>query len=224
MTIVHPRSLEQATVRSLVADSLGACSAQRFAGLAQPLEALRKAHPEDLSVATCRPPSAGVDDAAAAFERPSNNWPPRPKDAAGPAPGRCQSQRTRAGGRRAADPALAGRRECRRGANPSTVLAIGDRLAARALEAARRQNDRVWLLAMMREQGQAAFDRTDRTQAARVWSRMLELVVTPTEARARRPAGGNRAGGAAPARAGGGAGWAVTGLVLRRPFPFLTYL
>ncbi len=90
-------------------------------------------------------------------------------------------------------------RECRRQANPSTVLAIADRLAARALEAARRQDDRVWLLAMLREQGQTAFDRSDRTEAARVWSRMLELVVTPTAATPRRPAGGIRAGGAVPA-------------------------
>ena len=85
-----------------------------------------------------------------------------------------------------------------RGAGRQTdpaLRAYAARFAARALEAARRQDDRVWLLAMLREQGESAFDRNDKKGAAAIWSRMLELVVTPPEARARRPAGGNRAGG-----------------------------
>ena len=45
----------------------------------------------------------------------------------------------------------------------------------------------MWLLAMMREQGELAFDVQDRAGAAAVWSRMLDLVVTPPESKARRP-------------------------------------
>ncbi len=98
-----------------------------------------------------------------------------------------------------------------RGAGNQTdpaVRAYAGRFAARALEAARRQDDRVWLLAMLREQGELAFDRNDKSGAAAIWSRMLELVVTPPEARARRAPGGGRSGGVVPARAkaGGPAG------------------
>ena len=50
-TLVHPRNLDQATVRSLFADSLAACDGGALAALEQPLEALRRAHPDDLSVA-----------------------------------------------------------------------------------------------------------------------------------------------------------------------------
>ena len=77
-------------------------------------------------------------------------------------------------------------RAARRQANPA-VRAFGDKFAVRALEAARRQDDRVWMLAMMREQGELAFDVQDRAGAAAVWSRMLDLVVTPPESKARRP-------------------------------------
>ena len=53
ITLVHPRSLDQALVRSLVADSIGASEPAQLAALAAPLEAVRKAHPEELSVAIC---------------------------------------------------------------------------------------------------------------------------------------------------------------------------
>src|ERR1035438_2212187 len=48
---VDPRSLDTATVRSLVADSIAACDSGERAQLEKPLESLRKAHPDDLSVA-----------------------------------------------------------------------------------------------------------------------------------------------------------------------------
>ena len=94
-------------------------------------------------------------------------------------------------------------RACRKQPSlPPKGQAHADRFAARALEAAGRQEDRVWLLAMMREQGQLAFERNDRAAAAAVWSRMLEMVVAPREARARRPAPNQAARRAPPGRGG----------------------
>ena len=75
---------------------------------------------------------------------------------------------------------------------------IGDRLADRALEAARRQNDNRWMLAMLREQGQLALDHNDRAAAEAVWTRMLNMVVAPEPAK-RQSARPNRPA-AAPAR------------------------
>ena len=54
---------------------------------------------------------------------------------------------------------------------------VGDRLAVLALEAARRQADPLWALAMLREWGQSALDRGDRATAEERWSRMLDLTL-----------------------------------------------
>ena len=49
--MIYPRELDKAAVRSLLAESLAACDARQLAALDEPLELLRKAHPDDLSVA-----------------------------------------------------------------------------------------------------------------------------------------------------------------------------
>ena len=49
--MIHPLELDKATVRSLVAESIAACNADQLAALEEPLESLRKSHPDDLSVA-----------------------------------------------------------------------------------------------------------------------------------------------------------------------------
>ena len=54
---------------------------------------------------------------------------------------------------------------------------LGDPLARRALEAARRQADNLWSLAMLREWGQTALDAGDRGGAERRWAEMLEIVL-----------------------------------------------
>jgi hypothetical protein len=58
-----------------------------------------------------------------------------------------------------------------------TTEAIGEKLAARALLAARRQNDNIWALAMLRERGQLALDGGDRATAEQYWSQMLDLIL-----------------------------------------------
>ncbi len=189
MTIVHPRSLDQASIRSLVADSFDASNPTALAGLAGPLESLRQAHPDDLSVAICAALEALASNDAGRIEttlgRLAQVVEKTPLDPL-PAGVRANSrQRAQAAGQ---IPLWLVARAARRDENPSSVRAQGDRFAARALEAAGRQSDRIWLLAMLREQGQAAFDRNERANAAAIWSRMLDMVVTPSEPRPRRPA------------------------------------
>ena len=68
-----------------------------------------------------------------------------------------------------------------------------------ALEAARRQSEPGWLLAMLREQGELAFENRDRAAAEALWGRMLNLVITPDQAKSRR-APTRRPAAAGPAR------------------------
>lgn len=58
-----------------------------------------------------------------------------------------------------------------------TSLQVARRLEAAALEAARRQIEDDWYLAMLRELGQRAYEAEDRQQAQRVWAFMLEVIL-----------------------------------------------
>ena len=49
--MIHPRELDKASLRSLLAESVAACDGEQLAAIDEPLELLRKAHPDDLSVA-----------------------------------------------------------------------------------------------------------------------------------------------------------------------------
>ena len=59
------------------------------------------------------------------------------------------------------------------------LRAAADRLAALAIDAASRQNDIRWTLAMLREQGQNALQRGDRAAAEAAWGKMLDKVLQP---------------------------------------------
>jgi hypothetical protein len=200
MTLVHPRTLDRAAVRSLVADSIEASDASQLNALAGPLESLRKSQPQEISVAVCIALQAlASNDRArihASLERLAAIVEKTPLDALSDGVKANARERAQAA---AQIPLWLVARGASLQTDPS-LRAYADRFAARALEAARRQDDRVWLLAMLREQGEAALARDDRAGAARVWSRMLYLVITPTEVKPRRPAGANRPG--APTAAG----------------------
>jgi tetratricopeptide (TPR) repeat protein len=58
-----------------------------------------------------------------------------------------------------------------------SVQASGDLFARRALEAARRQSENKWALAMLRAWGQRDLDRGDRASAEAHWSALLDLVL-----------------------------------------------
>jgi len=67
-----------------------------------------------------------------------------------------------------------------------TTEAIGEKLAARALLAAQRQNDKIWALAMLRERGQLALGSGDRAAAEQHWSQMLELILEQPQKKSNR--------------------------------------
>ena len=75
MTIVHPRNLDSAAVRSLFADSIVACDQLEHAQLEKPLESLRQAHPDDLSVAIASTIEAFMSPDAERAERHWNGSP-----------------------------------------------------------------------------------------------------------------------------------------------------
>ncbi len=152
--MIYPSELDKARVRSLLAESLAACDARQLAALDPAMELLRKAHPGDLSVAIAGALRALAGDdplrAETAIQRLLQlleETPPGPHPD-GDRPG-------------ARDRALAARliplyvvaRACSKQSSAAT-RALGDRLAARAFEAAARQSDKRWMLAMLREQGQ----------------------------------------------------------------------
>ena len=64
---------------------------------------------------------------------------------------------------------------------------IAKMFAERAFEAARRQTDNTFYLAMIREQGERAIEKGDRTAAAAAWGQMLEIVVSPPRAKLKKP-------------------------------------
>lgn len=61
----------------------------------------------------------------------------------------------------------------------------GETLAARALEASRRNSDNGYTMAILREWGQIALDAGDKATAEKRWTEMLDLVIpkTPTKAK-----------------------------------------
>ncbi|MES2789222.1 MAG: DUF1583 domain-containing protein, partial [Planctomycetota bacterium] len=57
------------------------------------------------------------------------------------------------------------------------LRAIGSRLGARATEAGRRQNEKASVLAIVKEQGQLAWDAGDKVAAEANWTEMLDLIL-----------------------------------------------
>jgi hypothetical protein len=187
VTLIHPRELDTAAVRSLLAESLSACDAGQLAALAAPLEALRKSHPDDLSVAIASViHSLASSDPGSSLSAPERLSILVDKSPLEPLPpGTRPNARQRAEAARQV-PLWLVARACSKDSS-AQIRAISDRLAARALEAAARQTDPRWLLAMLREQGQRALDRGDRAGAEAAWGRMLTMVLAPEPSRTRRP-------------------------------------
>ena len=185
--IVHPRDLKAATVRSLLAESLAACDAQQLAALDEPLEKLRRAHPDDLSVAiaaTLKAMASGESSQAGpALERLDRLVERTPLEPLPPG-GRANARQRAEAARQV--PLWLVARACNRRPDAASYRAIAERLSARALEAARRQADNLALLAMVREQGEIAMARGDRKAAEASWGRLLDLIMPAPTARTRR--------------------------------------
>jgi tetratricopeptide (TPR) repeat protein len=199
VVLVHPRALDRATVRSLLAESLAACDAQQLAALDEPLEKLRRAHPDDLSVAIAsalRALASGESSRIVpALERLDRLVERTPLEPLPPGARANARQRDEAA---IQVPLWLVARACDSASDAANHRAVAERLAARALEAARRQTDNTAFMAMLREQGDRALARGDHKSAEAAWTKMLETVIAPTTVTPRRPTPGNRAPAASP--------------------------
>jgi tetratricopeptide (TPR) repeat protein len=188
--LVHPREVDHAAVTSLFAEAVRKASRrpELRSEIRSALAGLMDKYPKDLSV-----------HVAAALSVASEEKPEALAEAAGrlvrladETPLEDLSDGDRPNARQRAEAAKQlglwlVARECW---NRDATRKAGDALAARALEAARRQADPLWALAMLRELGQAALDRGDRQTAERSWTQMLELALAnPTAAKAKPAAG-----------------------------------
>ena len=198
--MVHPQELDKATVRSLLAESLAACDADQSAALEEPLEAVRKAHPDDLSVAIAialHALSAGDSRRIEPSLERLNELLERSR-LEPLAPGSRANARQRTEAARQL-PLWLVARACEQQSS-ATVRELGDRLRAQALEAARRQSEPRWALAMIREQGQLALEHHDRARAEAAWGRMLNMVLTPEQTKTLSPRVTRAANGPGPAK------------------------
>ena len=197
VTLVYPRDLDRARLRSLMAESLAACDARQLAALDEPLETLRKAHPEDLSIAIAialkalaSGDSKQIAPALDGLNRLVEQTPLEPLPPGGRANARQRAEAARQ------VPLWLVARACGKASGSSDLRVTADGLAARAIEAARRQADNQALLAMLREQGELALAHGDPKAAEAAWGRMLEMILPAEPARARR----NRTPAGAPAQ------------------------
>ena len=188
MVLVHPLELDKAEVRSLLAEAIagpeGAPLApdrlQELEALIQPLEALRKAHPEDFSVAIAEVLVVmGIGDSKrieAALDRLVSLVDKTPLEP--------MLEGARANSRQRPRPAsssLSGWSPvpARTHGDAARLTAVAEKLEARAVEAAHRLSDNHALMAMLRERGDLALARGDRPVAEAVWTRMLETLIEP---------------------------------------------
>jgi tetratricopeptide (TPR) repeat protein len=186
VALVYPRDLDKARLRSMMAESLSACDRGQLAALDEPLETLRKAHPEDLSIAISIAlkalASGDAKQIAPALESLDRLVEQTPLEALPPG-GRANARQRVEAARQV--PLWLVARACGNASGASDLHATADRLAARAIEAARRQADNLVLLAMFREQGELALAHGDTKGAEAAWGRMLEMVIPAESARTR---------------------------------------
>ena len=211
MILVHPREIDKATVRSLLAEAIAAPAPAPQSGhseaekhgrdqLAAALELAATKYPDDISVAIARALLAlsrggqSIKPALAQLNALVDKTPLEPL-----APGARANARQRAVAAREV-PLWMVARACWKHAGTIEPAGFADKLAARALEAARRQTENTTLLAMIREQGELAIERGDKAGAMAAWGRMLELVVDPPELKSKKGAPGPTSPPEAPRR------------------------
>jgi tetratricopeptide (TPR) repeat protein len=199
--LVHPRDLDKAAVRSVYAESLAACARapeQLKRGEAT-LDELCGRFPDDSSVRTASALAALAggdrDRIKEALEALTALMERQPLEQL-PAGARANARQRAEAARQL--PLWLVARAC--WGHPDSAREYGDRFAARALDAARRQADSRWTLAMLRERGQHALDVGDKDAAAAAWGQMLDQVLAREVAR-KRPGTPARAPAPAPAPA-----------------------
>jgi hypothetical protein len=210
LLVVNPREIDKATIRSLLAGCLESAGREpeTLTQVKARLDELVKANPGDFEVQIARALAdcqggdpAAIASAAATLDRLTNETP-----LVALAPGtQATARQADEAARRLGLGLIA--RACW---NHDSTFEIGDRLASKALDAARRQPDPAWTLAIVRERGQKALDKGDRNGAESRWESLLALILedrlakpspTPAQAPAANPARPTPAG--RPDRAAG---------------------
>ena len=177
--LCHPRELDKAGVTCLFAESIKGLKDQKdlAAEVRDTLERLVSTYPDDLSVLAASAMLAGLDDKAESLAQAADRLAKRvdsqPLETL-PAGGRANARQRDEAARELVLWVVA--RDC---SKHDATRSFGERFAARALEAARRQADNRWSLAMLRETGQAALDRGDKLAAEAAWRGMLKMVLIP---------------------------------------------
>jgi tetratricopeptide (TPR) repeat protein len=185
--IVQPRDLDRALVSSMLASAIQSAGAtpELLTEVNASVEKLLEQHGQDLSVQIAAALSAlaagkpeAITDSLQRLVKVVDDTPLEELPAGSRANARQRAEAAKQIGLWLVT------RELGRVSNPSggprkmpDLSAVADKLAARALQAARRQSDSSWSLAMLRELGQLALDRGDRATAERHWTEMLEIVL-----------------------------------------------
>ncbi len=195
--MVHPRELDKASVRSLLADALTAqARATPTPDETKARDRVRAGDRGRRKEGARRPVGCRRGRTLRYFERQrSGNQDRRSSISTGSSTKRRSSPCRRAprptrGTRTVAlrqVPLWLVARACEKQQKPVGPAGFAAKLAARALEAAGRQTDNQLLLAMLREAGENALARGDRGTAEAAWRRMLALVIEPPESKLKRP-------------------------------------
>ena len=187
--LCHPRDLDKTAVVSLFGEATKALRDHKdlVDEVRTRIARLVEAHPDDLSVqaaATILAANEGNAEALAhAAERLAKAADAAPLEPL-PADTRPNARQRETAARHLLLWVVA--RECFKS---DATRSLGESLAAKAREAARRQADPRWTLAILRESGQSALDRGDRPAAEAAWKAMLKLVLTnPPAPRNAKPA------------------------------------
>jgi tetratricopeptide (TPR) repeat protein len=174
--VVHPRELDKATIRSLLLAALELASRDpaTLSKVKADLDSIVRSRPGDFEVraaiALLTPlgdQPGGLASAAIVLDRLADEspLPPLPTGARSDARTRDEAARR-----------LGLWLVARRCWQLDSTAEVGDRLAAKGLEAARRQADPAWAMTMLRELGQRALDRGDRPGAEARFASLLALV------------------------------------------------
>jgi tetratricopeptide (TPR) repeat protein len=176
--VVYPVELDKAELRSLLEPVLrsGSKSDEQRNALRSRVETLTKDHPEDFSVLIARVLAAkamgddrGVAEGVAPLVHAMDSTPLETLPA-----GTKANSRQRAEAARQLGLWLAAR-EC---LTRPDLRSQGEKLGRRAIEAAQRQSEPDYQLAMLREWGEIEIKRGDRAAAEKLWTEMLERVLT----------------------------------------------
>ncbi len=172
--LIHPREADRAALRSLLDETLKAAARrpELRSEVKTRLDELVAKHTQDLSVqvaaalfSATEPTSEPLAEASARLARLADESPLEELSEGARANARQRSEAAKRLG------LWLVARDCWK---HEPTRETGDRLAAQALEGARRQADPLWTLAMLREWGQIALDRGDRATAERRWTEMLD--------------------------------------------------